>query len=190
MISREWYTPWHTPCLHPKHDIPLVCTPPHDIPLVSTPSKLSGSAKDVRQNLRNGIFACQRCATFTFIYYQNKTSKADKINVYINIYYIYRYAIYAVQSDVFIHTHKCVFDFDAAENENKSEARRRDETLNTLYIYIYRYTHSIYISNCTGSGAKWEALTHLRQEAPVQFHVICNCCDASTWALGGLHSPT
>lgn len=48
----------------------------------------------------------------------------------------------------------------------------------------------MYISNCTGSGAKWEALTHLRQEAPVQFHVICNCCDASTWALGGLHSPT
>lgn len=45
------------------------------------------------------------------------------------------------------------------------------------------------MSNCSGSGAKWEALTHLRQEAPVQFHVICNCCDASTWALGGLHSP-
>lgn len=115
--------------------------------------------------------------------------------IYINIYYIYRYAIYAVQSDVFIHTHKCVFDFDAAENENKREARRRDETLTTVpkihFIrYIYRYTHSIYISNCTGSGAKWEALTHLRQEAPVQFHVICNCCDASTWALGGLHSPT
>lgn len=57
-------------------------------------------------------------------------------------------------------------------------------------LYIYRYTHSIYISNCTGSGAKCEALTHLRREAPVQFHVICNCCDASTWALGGLHSPT
>lgn len=47
----------------------------------------------------------------------------------------------------------------------------------------------MYISNYSGSGAKREALTHLRQEAPVQFHVICNCCDASTWALGGLHRP-